>query len=353
MDSGDGADTGYTVQVTVNGPQYDVITTSKLISVVRPPDTGLAAQGTFVPDVAFSNVAVATFTEPDAADASGEFSAVINWGDGTSSSGTVIGSNGLYQVLGGHTYNTEEPFPIGVLVSQAWGTYMSTFSLTGGAIGLALNPIIPAASQTFPVNYPFNLLNTKGYANLFTLKASTAPVGKDNVLVVTSTEKPGFSDRGGNFFQAMDGSGFDKDSAQIAVRYKDAKGDIVEKPLTNSTPANTNGKQGGATWKRSAIGVVTWTSPPIPKQATQIQIVVVYTDTLYETPDNYVTRKEKLEIRRPDQPWRLPHHHRFVFGELGGWQLDVRYKCRRYNTAHGRLPSNGRHKNCSISQEYS
>src|SRR5437763_1059744 len=46
------------------------------------------------------------FTDPAAADLAGEYTASITWGDGTVSAGTVIGSYGLFQVTGSHTYVT-------------------------------------------------------------------------------------------------------------------------------------------------------------------------------------------------------------------------------------------------------
>ena len=42
----------------------------------------------------------------------GDFTATINWGDGTTTAGTVIGSNGSFTVAGGHTYADEGSDPL-------------------------------------------------------------------------------------------------------------------------------------------------------------------------------------------------------------------------------------------------
>ena len=53
---------------------------------------------------AFST-AVASFTDTDTVSVAGDFTASINWGDGTPvTAGTVTGSNGSFQVSGSHTY---------------------------------------------------------------------------------------------------------------------------------------------------------------------------------------------------------------------------------------------------------
>src|SRR5207249_301721 len=62
-------------------------------------------------------------TEPASA-----FAAVINWGDGTSSAGTVALSGGTYTVLGSHTYTDEGTFAVTVVVSHESG--MTTIGTT-------------------------------------------------------------------------------------------------------------------------------------------------------------------------------------------------------------------------------
>src|SRR5258705_7581386 len=59
-------------------------------------------------DVALAgNTDIASFTVDNTTDAAGDFTATIDWGDGTTSAGTIVGSNGSFTVEGGHTYLDE------------------------------------------------------------------------------------------------------------------------------------------------------------------------------------------------------------------------------------------------------
>src|SRR5690242_4958309 len=65
-----------------------------------------AIEGTLIPD----GTDVASFTDSNTGDNSENFTASIDWGDGTTTTGLVVGSNGSFTVQGGpHTY-TDEAF---------------------------------------------------------------------------------------------------------------------------------------------------------------------------------------------------------------------------------------------------
>src|SRR5581483_3127888 len=104
-------------EVTLNSSGNETITATTTESVVQPPITGFADEVLTTPSVTFSGE-VATFTELDDSDPSSEFTAIINWGDGTSGSATVMGSGGLFHVLGSHSYSTSATYPIQVAISQ-------------------------------------------------------------------------------------------------------------------------------------------------------------------------------------------------------------------------------------------
>ena len=64
---------------------------------------------------------VASFSDPDVDGSPGDFTAVIDWGDGTSSAGTVVEGDepGTFDVLGSHLYDADVPedaLPISVAV---------------------------------------------------------------------------------------------------------------------------------------------------------------------------------------------------------------------------------------------
>src|SRR5438128_1764613 len=54
-----------------------------------------------------SNTDIARFTDNILTDTASAFSATIDWGDGTTTPGTVAGSNGSFTVDGGHTYGDD------------------------------------------------------------------------------------------------------------------------------------------------------------------------------------------------------------------------------------------------------
>jgi len=73
------------------------------------------------------NGTVATFTDSNAANKATDFTATINWGDGTTTTGTVVGSNGSFLVQGSHTYPDEGSFPVSVTIKDdAPGTPTAT-----------------------------------------------------------------------------------------------------------------------------------------------------------------------------------------------------------------------------------
>jgi hypothetical protein len=61
---------------------------------------------------------VAAFTTADKVDGATTFTAVITWGDGSSSTGVVTGSNGSFTVSGSHTYAAASSYPISVQISN-------------------------------------------------------------------------------------------------------------------------------------------------------------------------------------------------------------------------------------------
>jgi hypothetical protein len=100
----------------------------------------LAAQGqTISGDTTLTNVQVATFTDTDTVAVVGDFIAAIDWGDGTTTAGTITGSNGSFAVNGDHTYAASGQDTITVTVSDPiFGTANATATSTAtvGLFGL-------------------------------------------------------------------------------------------------------------------------------------------------------------------------------------------------------------------------
>src|ERR1051325_2020501 len=55
-----------------------------------------------------TNNDIASFTDGTLTDTASDFIAIIDWGDGITTTGTVVGSNGSFTVQGDHTYPDDD-----------------------------------------------------------------------------------------------------------------------------------------------------------------------------------------------------------------------------------------------------
>jgi PKD repeat protein len=95
------------------------------LAVVGEPTVATDAKITAAGAAGFSAVegrsatgTVATFTDPDTGATAGEYSASINWGDGSTSAGTISGSGGSFTIAGTHTYAEEGSHTITVTITD-------------------------------------------------------------------------------------------------------------------------------------------------------------------------------------------------------------------------------------------
>ena len=80
---------------------------------------------------AFSGAAVATFSDADQNTAPGTYAATINWGDTSTSAGTVTGNRAIgFTVTGGHTYAEEGSYTVTTQISDLDG---NSVTATGSA----------------------------------------------------------------------------------------------------------------------------------------------------------------------------------------------------------------------------
>jgi hypothetical protein len=102
----------FVVTTTIKDTVAGVEETAFSLASVAPAPPSITAQGqdiTATSGVAFTGT-VATFTTVDANATAAGFTATINWGDGTTSDGTIVTDpNGGFDVTGTHTYNTVLP----------------------------------------------------------------------------------------------------------------------------------------------------------------------------------------------------------------------------------------------------
>jgi hypothetical protein len=87
------------------------------LTVTAAPLSAAAANFSATAGAPFSG-AVATFSTPDQIDGAAAYTAVITWGDGTTSLGVITGSNGSFTIRGSHTYAAAGSYAAGVQITS-------------------------------------------------------------------------------------------------------------------------------------------------------------------------------------------------------------------------------------------
>jgi hypothetical protein len=109
------------------------------VRVVDAPLTSVGASVTGQAGVAFTGT-VATYTDADPAGTSSDYSATINWGDGSVSAGTIAPSGSGFQVTGTHTYSSGGLFATTISIADAGGA--KTVAQGTATIASAPSPVI-------------------------------------------------------------------------------------------------------------------------------------------------------------------------------------------------------------------
>jgi uncharacterized repeat protein (TIGR01451 family) len=106
--------------------------------------------------------AVATFTDPDTAATASEYSATIDWGDGSATSaGTISGSAGSFSVAGTHTYTEEGSYSVTVTITDVdnaanTDTANSTAAVGDAALHAGTLTVPSSTSLGNPTNSSFS-----------------------------------------------------------------------------------------------------------------------------------------------------------------------------------------------------
>lgn len=90
------------------------------------------------------NVPVATFTAGDGSTPANQFTAVINWGDGTITTGTVGESGTTYVAVGSHTYAQQNNYTVVVGIVESSVAQAFSFSHAN------IQPLLPNGTQGTP-----------------------------------------------------------------------------------------------------------------------------------------------------------------------------------------------------------
>ncbi|HJT32262.1 MAG TPA: hypothetical protein VJ783_09490 [Pirellulales bacterium] len=100
------------------------------------------------PNQALSNVTVATFSDPtNTASLPSDFTVSIDWGDGTTTGGTLSGGSGAFTVSGSHTYATAGDFTITTFMNDDFPDAASGTAFTTAAIGFGGAETLQSATE--------------------------------------------------------------------------------------------------------------------------------------------------------------------------------------------------------------
>ena len=78
---------------------------------------------------------VAGFTDANSSDTPSDFSATINWGDGSTSTGSIAGGNGSFVVSGMHTYNEEGTYTVKTTVTNVHNNAITSTATSTATVG--------------------------------------------------------------------------------------------------------------------------------------------------------------------------------------------------------------------------
>jgi CSLREA domain-containing protein len=130
-----GSPTTVTITAT-DGSSLQATTTFTLtVNDAHMSDTSAQATASATEGATTGTLTLATFTDANPGNNSGDFTATIHWGDGNSTSGTVSYSNGTYSVSGSHTYAEEGSYAVTVDVSDDGGSSLTGIGRTTVTVG--------------------------------------------------------------------------------------------------------------------------------------------------------------------------------------------------------------------------
>jgi uncharacterized repeat protein (TIGR01451 family) len=168
---------GQTIYATVTAQSMEDVNVTNSASVTGSPTDGnlnnnsvVATTAVAEPAISVSgpvyasgkkqnNVTVATFTHANGVEPASAFVATINWGDGTTSAGTISLSGTTYTVKGSHTYAANGLYTVTTTVAEAGSS--PNLAIAGGSTTNA-TASASAATPTGPASDPAsNLINAR------------------------------------------------------------------------------------------------------------------------------------------------------------------------------------------------
>jgi uncharacterized repeat protein (TIGR01451 family) len=192
-----------TVSVSSSSPDPNAAnnTASATTSFAEP---GISVSGAIrTRSTRLTNFQVATFTHAKGVEPPSAFNATINWGDGTTSAGTITLSGTTYSVTGSHTYTSGGRHTISTTVTESGNSPVAEggnkVDVNPGTLPLDERDIVrlsdllgnreDKAIRGF-VSPPVSFLMAQGTAAGFHAPFNDAVPGADRVFGLASTQRP-------------------------------------------------------------------------------------------------------------------------------------------------------------------
>jgi uncharacterized protein (TIGR03118 family) len=256
------------VKVTVADAASHTITIAAQGDVADATLAGTGLPITLTQGVQVNSAALATFTDAGGAEPAADYTATVDWGDGTSATaGTITAAGGTFTVAGNHTYAAVGAHTIAITITDDGGATLNLTTSTGsGYLQLNLVSDLPGTALiqdpslvnpwglAFSAAGPFWVAdNGANVATIYSGGANSSPLGKAGLTVSI----PGGAPSGQVFNGTSDfliGSG--ANSIPAAFIFATENGDIVawNGKLSQITQALTEWTTPGAVYKGLAIG---------------------------------------------------------------------------------------------------
>ena len=128
----------YTATATVNDVGGSTATASSTAAIADAPIFASGVPAISGVEGAATSATIATFTDGNPVAPLSDFTATVNWGDGTTSAGTVSVNDGVYSVGGTHTYAQQGAYTATAIINDVGGS-TATASSTATIAGAVLN----------------------------------------------------------------------------------------------------------------------------------------------------------------------------------------------------------------------
>jgi PKD repeat protein len=136
----------YCVAVNIS---HTAAPTVQVLDTAQVTNPAVNATGGFtisaIEGVASTVQTVATFTDPGGAEPLASYSALIAWGDGTASPGTITFSNGLFTVSGSHDYVEAGSYPVTTTINHALAP--ASTAVSGASVAFATPIVFPISGN--------------------------------------------------------------------------------------------------------------------------------------------------------------------------------------------------------------